>query len=189
MNEKSKIIIVENRRMIRDIIMDILEMRGLDCQCVDSLAEARSLVMRGERVSLLMVDVGLFGGREGALTALAHAPELGQHKAVLFSCAESLRGPDVYLLRAPSDFSGIADVVEMQLVPARHARLGELLVQFGVLKPSVLQAVLAVQEELGRLGRRPLLGELLVLLGFVSQDHVDEALRQQGKAPAGDRSR
>jgi CheY-like chemotaxis protein len=185
---RARIIIVENRRMIQDILVDILEARGFSCVCVASLADDLSLLSKDDRTTLLMVDVGLFGGREAALAALAHVPELGQRKTMLFSCVESQGGPDVYLLRSPRDFSAIADVVEAQLTPTRPARLGELLVETGVLTPSALQAVLAVQEELGILGRRPLLGQLLVSLGFVSQAEVTRALRAQGKLPVEDES-
>lgn len=180
---KARIVIVENRRMIQEILVDILEARGFSCVCVTSLADDLSLLSEDDRAALLMVDVGLFGGREAALTALAHVPELGQRKTMLFSCVESQGGPDVYLLRSPRDFSAIADEVEAQIVPSRPARLGELLVEAGALTPSALQAVLVVQGELGILGRRPLLGQLLVSLGFVSQADVTRALRAQDKLP------
>ena len=179
------IVIVENRTVIRDLLVDILESRGHTCLCATSLADSRPLLAR-KGVALLMVDVGLLGGREAALLALARIPELGSREVVLFACAESLSGPDVYLLRSPHDFSIIADVAEMKLPPSRHARLGELLIEAGVLTPSALQAVLAVQEEAAKIGRRPILGQLLVSLGFVSPADIARALRTQDGAPAED---
>ncbi len=182
--DKVVILIVENRRMICDILTDILAEQGFSCVSVPSLAEGRQVLASDEGVALVLVDVGLFGGRAATLTALAHVPELGQRKVVLFSCVESLSEPDVHLLRAPRDFSMLAEVVRVKLMPGQQALLGELLVAAGVLSPSALEAVLAVQAELRKLGQRPRLGELLVTLGFVSPGDVVQALQQQARGLA-----
>lgn len=179
---KAHVIIVENRRMIQDILVDVLEGQGFCCECVSSLANCLPLLAEQDHETVLLIDVGLLGGREATITALDRVPVLSQQKTVLFTCVESLGGPDVYSLRSPRDFSTIATVVEMQLTSVRPTRLGELLVEAGALAPSALQAVLAVQEELGKLNRQPPLGRLLVSLGFVSQDQVARALQAQGKS-------
>jgi CheY-like chemotaxis protein len=186
MNESGHtIVIVENRAMIRDLLVDILGFRGYTCLCADALTDSQPL-LTDARLALLMVDVGLSGGWEATRSALARIPELGRCEVLLFACAESLGGPGVHLLRSPRDFSAIADAVELRLTPTQHPRLGELLVEAGALTPSALQAVLAVQEEAAKLGRRPLLGQFLVSLGFVSQADVTRALRTQDGKPAED---
>ena len=176
------IVIVENRAMIRDLLVDILRFRGYTCLCADTLTDSRPL-LTAARPALLMVDVGLSGGWEASRSALARIPELGRCEVLLFACAESLSGPGVHLLRSPRDFSAIADAVGLRLTPTQHPRLGELLVEVGALTPSALQAVLAVQEEAAKLGHRPLLGQLLISLGFVSQADVTRALRTQDGWP------
>ncbi|MBU0495459.1 MAG: hypothetical protein KKA73_29605 [Chloroflexi bacterium] len=181
-DQQARLMIVENRGMICDILVDVLQSRGFaDVTCVASLEAVQFALNKGERLDLLLVDVGLFGGRDAALTALARIPDFRQRKVVLFSCVDSLQGHGVYLLRSPRDFSAIADVVEVQMAPAREARLGELLVEANLISHSARDAVLAVQAELAKIGRRKPVGQLFVALGFVSQSDVVWALRMQGR--------
>ena len=61
---------------------------------------------------------------------------------------------------------------------AKRRRLGELLIEAGVLDPTQLQAALAEQKKWG--GK---LGRTLVEMGFVDEDSMVRALSRQLKLP------
>ena len=60
----------------------------------------------------------------------------------------------------------------------KHIRLGELLLQAGLINPGQLEKAISIQRQEG--GR---LGEVLVKLGMVKEDQVVSILAQQLKVP------
>ena len=60
-------------------------------------------------------------------------------------------------------------------------KMGEILVQLGILTPAQVQAALRKQNQKFESGQTVLLGEILVKNGYITQSQLRQALKQQGK--------
>jgi hypothetical protein len=86
----------------------------------------------------------------------------------------------VALLTERAYLDGLPETSPMPGPPeAMVPRLGEYLLEQGLLSPDQLEKALKRQTELAELGQRQLLGQTLVKLGFVDRETLDRAITRQ----------
>ncbi len=173
------ILILENRQMIANILADLLVSEGYRTLHALGLEEARDLLPEC-RPGFLLVDMGLVRpNRQAQWQELQEAAGAHGVPLIAFSCsAMPATSPDVLLLRSPSDFAAIANKISSEW-RKKQPYLGMTLVERGLLSVAELEACLRVQRDLEQVGRSYPLGELLVRLGIVTQEAVDQAVGDQ----------
>lgn len=185
MGERGRItiIMVENRMTIAAILADLLTAAGYQTRSAVSPADAREMIAT-HLPAILLADVGMFRPEQQAewqeLEATATTLEVPMLR---FSCSplpEGARG-DVLVLRSPSDFAAVVEKVEEEW-HHKQPFLGTALVQMGCLKEEELEVALRLQRDLVQLGRHYTLGDLLLRLGLVGPEDVENALRRQEAA-------
>ncbi len=157
----------------------VVDVAGAGEELLDVLRERRRPIT-GADFDLLFEGFALLRELNGALRG-ATAPRRGRVERTVSAlrCAATIRAPRE---SAGEPRAGVAAAPKPS-APRRagRARLGELLLQRGVLTPRALELALADQRETGKR-----LGETLIELGLASIDEIASALRAQraiGAAP------
>jgi len=174
------VIIVENRLTIAAILADLLTTSGYRTQTAVSVEAAREALPQ-RLPAILLADMGMVRPQHQAewqeLETMATALSV---PILRFSCSplpEEAAG-DVLVLRSPGDFADVVDRIEEQW-HRKQPFLGMVLVDLGRLRQEELDIALRIQRDLAQLGRHYALGDLLLRLGMVSSEDVEEALRRQ----------
>lgn len=173
------ILILENRQMIANILADLLSNEGYRTLQAIGMEEARNLLPEC-RPGFLLVDMGLVRpDRQAQWQELQEAAGAQGVPLIAFSCsAMPAASADVLVLRSPSDFAEVVGKIASEW-RRKQPYLGMTLVEQGHLSVAELEAGLRIQRDLERVGRSYPLGELLVRLGIVSQEAVDQAVGEQ----------
>jgi len=189
-NEQSQItvVILENRQMIASILADLLTGAGYGVRLVQKTAEGRE-VLPQFLPAILLADLGLAGQEEQGWRALREAAEAFGTPVITFSCSALPGAEGVLVLRSPGDFAAVVGKVEQEL-QRKKSPLGMILVEMGEMNLEELEAVLRIQKDLALVGRKLLLGDLFVRLGFISPEVLQQALQaQEGRNGSADRRR
>lgn len=174
------ILIVENRLTIAAILADLLTTSGYRTQTVISAESARELLPQ-HLPAILLIDRGMARPQQQAewqeLETMAAALSV---PILRFSCSPlpEEAASDVLVLRSPADFAAVVDRIEEQW-HRKQPFLGMVLVDLGRLRQEELDVALRFQRDLAQLGRHYALGDLLLRLGMVSPEDIEEALRRQ----------
>lgn len=174
--ERPGIVILENRRTIATILVDLLEEAGYRTHLTTDLEQAREILPQS-LPALLLVDLGMVRPEQRSQwEALRQTAEFLEVPSLLFSCSPIAEAEDVLILRSPGDFAIVVRKVEEEW-QRKHPPLGMTLVEMGAITHEEVEALLSVQRELARVGRHYSLGELLIRLGIADQETVERALR------------
>lgn len=174
------IVILENRAAIAAILADLLGGVGYRARPAATIEEAFNLVQQN-LPAVLLADLGMVRPPAQAQWQALQEWATEHEVAVLrFSCSPVPEGglADLLVLRSPGDFAAVVDKVEAEW-HKKQPLLGTTLVGMGCLREEELEVVLQVQRDLATVGRTYALGDLLLRLGLVSREALEEALRQQ----------
>ena len=182
MNDKRAqltILILENRQMIANILADLLGNEGYRTQQALNMEEAKGLLPECQP-GFLLVDMGMVRpDRQAPWQELQEAAGAHSVPLIVFSCSAMPDAPgDVLVLRSPGDFAAVVGRISAEW-RKKQPFLGMTLVEKGLLSMAELEATLRLQRDMDRTGRSYPLGELLVRLGIVAQEEVDQAVREQ----------
>lgn len=176
--ERPSIVILENRQTIATILADLLEEAGYRTHPAAGLEQAREILPQ-HLPALLLADVGMFRPEHRPQwEALRQTAEILGVPSLLFSCSPVAGAEDVLVLRSPGDFATVVQKVEEEW-HQKQPPLRMMLVERGVLTREEVEALLSVQRELARVGRHYSLGDLLIRLGIVEREVVEQALQAQ----------
>lgn len=172
------VLILENRQMIAAILADLLKEAGYHTEMVTTTADLQEILPK-RLPALLLADIGMIQARKQAdwepIEELARSLDV---PISLFSCSPTQEEGEIMILRSPADFATVVDSVK-KVLRTRPAFLGMALVEKNLLDKEELEAALRIQRELTKVGRPYPLGDLLVRLDFVSQEAIEQALREQ----------
>lgn len=182
--EAPRILVLENRQLIAEILCDLLRESGFYPLLAVSLDQAVQ-ALRKDPSEIVLADLGwLQKAPQEARNSLEEAVRNTRVPVVYFSCSPLPEAEGVPLLRSPGDFATVVDAV-WQAVRRKRWPLGMVLVEMGAIQLQELETVLRIQKELAGIGRKFLLGQLLVRLGFVAEEVVEKALHLQELRYAG----
>lgn len=182
--ESPRILVLENRQLIAEILCDLLQEAGLYPLLAVSLEQVPQILLK-DPPEIVLADLGWVRNVPEALRqTLEEALGQASVPVVYFSCAPLPGSEGVPLLRSPSDFATVVDAV-WQAVRRKRWPLGMVLVEMGAINLQELETALRIQKDLAQIGRQFLLGQLLVRLGFVTEEVLGQALRLQESRHAG----
>jgi len=174
------VVILENRQMIASILADLLTAAGFAVRAVPRTADVRE-ALHQSLPAVLLADLGVASQDDvtewQSVKILAEAFGV---PVIPYSCAPLSGAEGVPVLRSPGDFAAVAGKVELAL-RRRRSPLGMILVDAGHLTLEEMETALHIQKELAQVGRKYLLGDLLVRLGIVSPESLLQALEEQEK--------
>jgi hypothetical protein len=164
--------------MIAAILIDLLEEAGYLAEQVTSFSEAQQTLAH-DPPAFLLVDRGMVKPElEPEWLALDEMAQTIEVPLLLFSCSPLPGVNQDLILRSPSDFATVVEKVTQEL-RTRPPFLGMTLLHMGLLQMEELEAALRIQKELSKISRRYPLGELLVRLGFIDEESLEQALKKQ----------
>jgi DNA-binding response OmpR family regulator len=87
---KACVLVVEDERMINEIVCEAIEEQGFEVEGVDNAGDALRRLMTGSPVDILFTDLDLPGGMDGAALA-RRARELRPNLPVIYTSGRSSR--------------------------------------------------------------------------------------------------
>lgn len=170
------VLIIERREPISDILCDLLRDAGFVAIAAPDLARAFHIAGIIE-ISLILADLDMFGQIPEWVSyqLSSNLYTLDVQMIIYYTARPELASGSVLLARSPVDFARMVRQAK-RLLKSPIPNLGELLLDAGYLSEEQLKTLTRIQTELERIGKPMALSRLIVRLGLVSREQINEVL-------------
>lgn len=173
------VLIIERRGPISDILCDLLRDAGFVAIAAPDLARAFHIAGILE-ISLILADLDMFGQMPEWVSyqLSSNLYLLDVQLFIYYTAHPELASSSVLLARSPVDFARVVRQAK-RLLKSSVPNLGELLLAAGYLSEEEFRTLINIQTELERIGKPMELSRLIVRLGLVNREQINEVLFRQ----------